>query len=446
MPASSSLLALATAVTSASAAFQGFNYDSKGKAQADFENEFKTAANLAGTDGAFTSARLYTMIQDGTANDPISAIPAAISTKTSLLFGLWASAGQGAFNNEVAALKKTIDQYCGQLDELVAGISVGSEDLYRTTPTSKLTSPDPGAGPETLVGYIDEVREAIKGSCLQDVPVGHVDTWTAYANETNKPLIDACDWLGMDAYPYFENTKPNSIENGNSLLQDALDKTAAAAGGKPIWITETGWPVSGKTENEAEANKENAEYFWKHAGCPRFGEMNVWWYILQDATAPPAPNFAVADANGQPLFDLSCDNVEKETSTAMTSMVQTETSKAPQSTKPVQESTTRAGNPDTTQAQTSDEAAPTTMMTASPSQSQPPVQTSDNDSDNDNDNDSGAGGQPTDGSDDSDNSGSQTTGNQGGSQPTTPPVDGAASGLNAFGAAAAAMAVAAAAL
>jgi glucan endo-1,3-beta-D-glucosidase len=438
MPASSSLLALATAVTSASAAFQGFNYDSKGKAQADFERDFKTAANLAGTDGAFTSARLYTMIQDGTPNEPISAIPAAISTKTSLLFGLWASAGQEAFNQEVAALKKTIDQYCGQLDELVAGISVGSEDLYRETPTSKLTSPDPGAGPETLVGYIDEVREAIKGSCLQDVPVGHVDTWTAYVNETNKPLIDACDWLGMDAYPYFENTKPNSIENGNDLLQDALDKTAAAAGGKPIWITETGWPVSGKTENEAETSNENAEHFWKHAGCPRFGEMNVWWYILQDATAPPAPNFAVADANGKPLFDLSCDNVEKETSSAMTSMVQTKTSEAPQSTMPGQESTTRAGNPDTTLPQTSDETAPTTMMTASQSQ-QPPVQTSDND----NDNDSGAGGQPTG---DDNNSGSQTTGNQGGSQPTTTPIQGAASGLNAFGAAVAAMAVAAAAL
>ncbi|KAK3182371.1 hypothetical protein K4F52_006374 [Lecanicillium sp. MT-2017a] len=432
MPAPSTLLTLAAAVSSASAAaYQGFNYDSKGKAQADFENEFKTAAKLAGTNGAFNSARLYTMVQDGTANDPISAIPAAISTKTSLLFGLWASAGQEAFNNELAALQKTIDQYCGQLDGLVAGISVGSEDLYRETPTSKLTSPDPGAGPETLAKYIKEVRDAIKGSCLESAPVGHVDTWTAYVNETNKPLIDACDWLGMDAYPYFENTKPNSIENGNSLLQDALDKTAAVAGGKPVWITETGWPVSGKTENKAEASKENAETFWKKAGCPRFGQMNVWWYILQDATPEPNPNFAVADASGKPLFDLSCDDVEPETSSAKTSSMVKTSSEAPpsMSSKPAEQSSSHAGNTDV---QT---LPPTTVNTATPV---PPAQTSD----------SGAGAssqkpQPTN---DNSGSGSQTSASGGAPGVSEVPEAGGAAGLSSFGAAFAAVAVAAAAL
>lgn len=58
---------MAAAVGSASAAFQGFNYGSTfttgaAKTQTDFENEFKTAASLEGTDGAFTSARLYTMV------------------------------------------------------------------------------------------------------------------------------------------------------------------------------------------------------------------------------------------------------------------------------------------------------------------------------------------------------------------------------------------------
>jgi glucan endo-1,3-beta-D-glucosidase len=67
MLSSSGLLALAAAVSSASAAFQGFNYGStfnngQVKMQSDFEAEFRTAAGLVGTNGAFTSARLYTMV------------------------------------------------------------------------------------------------------------------------------------------------------------------------------------------------------------------------------------------------------------------------------------------------------------------------------------------------------------------------------------------------
>ena len=39
--------------------------------------------------------------QAGTANSPTEAIPAAISSKTTLLLGMWASAGQEGFNNEL---------------------------------------------------------------------------------------------------------------------------------------------------------------------------------------------------------------------------------------------------------------------------------------------------------------------------------------------------------
>ena len=63
----SGLLALAAAASTASAAYQGFNYgstftDGRPRQQADFEALFKTAQGLAGTNGAFASARLYTMI------------------------------------------------------------------------------------------------------------------------------------------------------------------------------------------------------------------------------------------------------------------------------------------------------------------------------------------------------------------------------------------------
>ena len=341
MRALPSLLAVAALASTASAAVQGFNYgntftDGKAKSQSDFEAEFKTAQDLEGTDGAFNSARLYTMIvstplcspllrsmdlvteqdmahtgtqQGKTSEDVIEAIPAAIKTKTTLLLGLWASAGRDAFDSELAALEKAISEHGDDLAPLVAGISVGSEDLYRNSPTGIAAGEHAGAEPSTLVDYIDRVRKAIKGTPLSDAKIGHVDTWSDFVNGSNSAVVEACDWLGMDAYPYFEAGHPNSVSEGEDLFHDALLQTRAAAGDKEVWITETGWPVSGEKKGAAVPSRDNARRFWKDVGCPLFGETNVWWYTLQDA-APETPDPSVGvveEVGGDPLFDLSCE-------------------------------------------------------------------------------------------------------------------------------------------
>ncbi|PLB39759.1 GPI-anchored beta-1,3-endoglucanase EglC [Aspergillus candidus] len=303
-----SAVALALTLVSAEAVHQGFNYgaakvDGSSKVESDFAAEFKTAKNLVGTSG-FTSARLYTMIQGGTANDPISAIPAAIAEETSLLLGLWASGG--GMDNEIAALKKAIDQYGDAFTKLVVGISVGSEDLYRNSVDGVKAHAGIGINPDELVSYIDQVRSTISGTSLSDATIGHVDTWTAWVNGTNSAVIEACDWLGFDGYPYFQNTMPNSIEDAKALFDESVAKTKAAAGGKEVWITETGWPVSGKTENLAVANTENAKIYWDEVGCPLFGNVNTWWYILEDAGSSPSFGVTGADLSTTPLYDLSC--------------------------------------------------------------------------------------------------------------------------------------------
>ncbi|RFU72238.1 gpi-anchored cell wall beta-1,3-endoglucanase [Trichoderma arundinaceum] len=385
MPSSSTLLTLATAISAVNAAYQGFNYGStftngQPKAQNDFEAEFKTAAGLDGTNGAFTSARLYTMIQGGTPNSPISAIPAAINTKTSLLFGLWASAGDAAFDNEIAALKSTISQYCGQLDGLVAGISIGSEDLYRITPTGVASNAGPGAQPGTLVNYINQVRDTIKGSCLADVPVGHVDTWNAWVLDSNKPVIDAVDWLGMDTYPYYENTKANGIANAKSLYEAALEKIQNAGPGKDVWVTETGWPVNGVSSGDAIASTSNAQEYWQQVGCPNFGKVNVWWYTLQDA-APDAPNPSFGLIGNQltekPLFDLSCKNVNTNPSNPTSSAAPSKpasSSAAASSTKASSSSDSGSASTTTSEPQSTDSGSQTT--TAEPQTSTSEAQTS----------------------------------------------------------------------
>ncbi|KAI0866535.1 glycoside hydrolase superfamily [Xylaria cubensis] len=310
-------------VSLVSATKLGFNYGSTfttgaAKIQSDFEAEFTTAANLKGTKG-WTSARLYTTVQGGTANDPISAIPAAIKTKTSLLLGLWASAGDAAFANEILALRTAIDKYGSDFASIVDGISIGSEDLYRNSPQGIAAGSNPGVDPDVLVKYIKQVKDTIAGTVLEGALLGHVDTWTGWDNSSSSVVVNELDWIGMDAYPYFQNTMPNAIGQSKSLFQDALGKTRAAARGKAVWITETGHPVSGKNSGESVASVENAEAFWKSVGCPMFGQINVWWYTLQDATpATPNPSFGIigSELTTTPLFDLSCDDVEDEPSSS----------------------------------------------------------------------------------------------------------------------------------
>lgn len=76
-----------------------------------------------------------------------------------------------------------------------------------------------------------------------------------------------------------------------------------------MWITEAGWPVGGPTEGQAIASTENSKTYWDGVGCDIFNQYNVWWYILRDNNAEPAPepSFGIVGRElEEPLFDLTC--------------------------------------------------------------------------------------------------------------------------------------------
>lgn len=335
----STFLALAASVSAASAsALQGFNYgstksDGSFQMQSDYEALFAAAKKV--TTG-FSSARLYTMIQGGSStNEPTSAIPAAIAQDTTLLLGIWASAGNGQIEAELTALQTAIEQYGTKFTDLVVGISVGSEDLYRNSPTGIAAKDGIGANPDDLVSYIKEVRAAIANTDLSKTPIGHVDTWTSWTNSSNSAVAAACDWVGMDAYPYFQNSMANSISAGEGLFNDALSATQAAVGGKDVWVTETGWPVSGSTENLAVPSIQNAKAYWDAVGCPNFGKINMYWFTLQDAApVTPNPSFGIVGSqlSDTPLYDLSCADVSVVSSSTAPTASGTSSGTAPTST------------------------------------------------------------------------------------------------------------------
>jgi len=320
MRSSALIVAIAALIPSTFAAYKGFNYgstfsDGSLKVQSDYEGEFNSAKNLASApSGGFTSARLYTMLQ-GTTGAPIEAIPAAISTGTSLLLGLWASGGADSFDQEVSALSAAISTYGTAFTNLIVGISVGSEDVYRTTALGIASNAGPGATPDTLVGYISQVRSAISGTAASGAPVGHVDTYNVWANTTyTSSLISAVDFLGVDAYPYYETTKDNSIGNANATFWGDYNTAVGVAQGKPVWVTETGWPSQGATEGAAVASLDNSATYYSDVACSLFAaNVNTWYFTLQD-DQPVVPSsgvvFAVVGQGSPPpttpLFNLGC--------------------------------------------------------------------------------------------------------------------------------------------
>ena len=289
----------------------GFNYAAPLIKGSTFASQFSSASSLSGTNSAFKSARLYTMV-DPTNEGPISAIEDAITTNTTLLLGLFASQGDANFTKETSALDTAITTYGTKFTDLIYGISVGSEDLYRTTENSTDIVGDSVANIQKYIGW---TRQVLAKHSLSK-PVGHVDTWQIWLNpKYGQQLLPNVDFVGMDDYPYWDNV---ANDQSASNMTGNYEKVMAGVKGKPVWITETGWPVSApaNSSNPAKPGVSEASQYWQSVGCGwAFGKINTWWYIYNDLQAvsaskakskPPSFGLAASPSDTCGLFDLAC--------------------------------------------------------------------------------------------------------------------------------------------
>ncbi|KAG8533635.1 uncharacterized protein KY384_001376 [Bacidia gigantensis] len=306
---------------------KGFNY----APEDDFATKFKTAQNLEGTSG-FTSARLFAM-KSAKGNKFTEAFDAANATGTTLLLTLWSSGdpvsdplGDTAFAAEKAALEAALDQWVGKppnnkpedFKNMVIGISVGSEDLYRSSVWGTPRQDDYGNTVEKIIDFVEQTRVLLDSYALRGViPVGHADTWVVWKNEsTGYKLASDLDWVGLNDFTYWENLTVTDFAAFTGAVGEAQG-ASRQGGNPPVWVTESGWPVTGLDRGKATVGTANAKTYWDGVGCQQlFGHFNTWWYTLHDppydpkATPPQVrPQFAVTNADGdtKPLFDLSCD-------------------------------------------------------------------------------------------------------------------------------------------
>jgi exo-beta-1,3-glucanase (GH17 family) len=264
----------------------GANLPSNGacKAQSDWEQDFTTMQALP---GHFTSARLYASSDCSTL---ANAVPAALSTGTTILVGVWTE-DEAHFQAEMAALQSAIQQYG---TDWIISVSVGSEDLYRG---------DTDAA--TLAGQINQVRSLLSSLGAGSIQVGHVDTWTAWVNNANTAVISACDFVGTDGYPYYQGTAESDGYNvfweSVNAVRDVVNQVKP---GTWVWITETGWPVSGPADGAAVTGVSEAQSYWSSVACAAFDQAHTFWYTLQDYTS--SPSFGVVDENFNPIYNLAC--------------------------------------------------------------------------------------------------------------------------------------------
>ncbi|KAL8960765.1 MAG: hypothetical protein Q9183_005408, partial [Haloplaca sp. 2 TL-2023] len=287
-PTLHTLFAILSICTPSTAYWKGFNLAANlpsgpCKTPDDWTHDFTTLQSLP---GYFSSARLYA---SSDCNTLANAVPAAIATGTTLLIGVWTE-DNAHYEAEKNALVQAVQEHG---TSWIIAVSVGSEDLYRGDTDAS-----------TMARQINEVRDLLCSLGACGIEVGHVDTWTAWVDAKNEDVIRACDFVGHDGYSYFEGA---SIEQGLNAYHSALEKTRATVNritpGTWVWVTETGWPVSGGNFDLAIPSPQNAEAYWKSVACEAFQTAHTFWYSLQDYTSNPS--FGVVDEGFKPLYDLS---------------------------------------------------------------------------------------------------------------------------------------------
>ncbi|KAI1002429.1 hypothetical protein K3495_g5778 [Podosphaera aphanis] len=288
------VLAAAASVTGVSGYWKGFNVQSTNgtgacKTQDDWLADFNAVKSFPGN---FDSVRVFA---SSDCNTLANAIPAALASGIRILAGVW-TVDEAHYDAEKSALMAAVQKY--GFDWMVA-VSVGSEVLYRgESPPSRLAEQiyDVRGMLSTLPGYTTNVQ------------VGHVDTWTAWVDNRNINVIKACDFIGTDGYPYYQIGDANAAENGYQLFsystQRVRDAVSAAGSNAWVWVTESGWPTTGPTINQAVPGVTTAQTYWKTVACPTFNTGHTFWFSLQDFD--PVISFGVLDGNGKLKYDISC--------------------------------------------------------------------------------------------------------------------------------------------
>lgn len=152
---------------------------------------------------------------------------------------------------------------------------------------------------DELIALIQRAQAALPG-----VPVGYVD---AYFKFVDHPRVSAaCDVIFANCYPFWEGYP---AEHALVYMKDMYRRAVNAAKGKPVIISETGWPNRGSAERGSLPSFENAirylinAYQWAdEEGIPifYFSSFDEMWKVAQEGDV--GAYWGIWDKDGNPKY------------------------------------------------------------------------------------------------------------------------------------------------
>lgn len=154
---------------------------------------------------------------------------------------------------------------------------------------------------DELISYLDQARLALGVPVSTAEPAG---IWHA-----NPELVEHVDFIAMQILPYWQGMEVHAaVEYVFSELQ-GLQK---AYPGKPVIISEVGWPSHGRDRADAVASVANEATFLRHF-LARVPEYNYIYYIMEafdqpwkaDIEGAVGAYWGVYDVNRRPKFEFT---------------------------------------------------------------------------------------------------------------------------------------------
>jgi exo-beta-1,3-glucanase (GH17 family) len=172
------------------------------------------------------------------------------------LVGAWLGDNDNINKREIAGLIKLAKE--GYVD--IA--AVGNEVMYRGDLTE-----------DELLDFMNQVKLAIP-----DVPMGYVD---AYYEFTERPRItEACDVILANCYPFWEGCP---LEYSLLYMKEMFGQATAAANGKKVIVTETGWPNLGTNFEGSFPSYDNAmKYFINAQQWSKEDDIDMFYFSSFD--------------------------------------------------------------------------------------------------------------------------------------------------------------------
>lgn len=128
---------------------------------------------------------------------------------------------------------------------------------------------------DQLIDYINRAKAGAPG-----VPVGYVDAYFKFVDHPR--VTEACDVVLANCYPFWESCP---ADHALLYMKEMYRRASHAAGGKPVIVSETGWPNIGTPEDGAVPSTANAmKYFIDTCQWAEEDDIEVFYFSSFDET------------------------------------------------------------------------------------------------------------------------------------------------------------------